>query len=59
MSSRRYLDTHDRCLTADSVAIAPISVVPDGQNAVLATYFCPTCRVRWTCGWSAQDEEAA
>jgi hypothetical protein len=55
-----YLDTCDRCLTADSPAVPPISVVPSGPGGVLATYLCPTCRTTWTCSWSDQgDEDAA
>jgi hypothetical protein len=58
MNDTRYLDTHDRCLTAVSEAVAPFKVTPDGDNAVLATYYCPRCRERWTCGWSVQEEAA-
>jgi hypothetical protein len=55
----RYLDTCDRCLTADSPAIEPIDITPNGPGSILATYRCPTCRDSWVCGWSAEDEEAA
>ena len=54
-----YLDTCDRCLTADSPAIHPVNVVPNGPGSVLATYCCPTCGGIWTCGWSAQEDDAA
>lgn len=54
-----YLDTCNRCLTADSSAIAPISVAPSGPGSVLATYRCPDCGDRWQTGWAAQDDEPA
>lgn len=54
-----YLDTCNRCLTADSPAIAPVKTVPSGPGAITATYRCPDCGDTWTCGWSAQDEDAA
>jgi hypothetical protein len=54
-----YLDTCNRCLTADSPAIPPISLRPDGPGAVLATYRCPRCGDTWVCGWSVQDDESA
>jgi hypothetical protein len=54
-----YLDTCNRCLTADSPAIPPISLRPDGPDSVLATYRCPRCGDTWVCGWSVQDDESA
>lgn len=56
-----YLDTCDRCLTADSPAIPPLALAPAGPGQVTATYYCPTCRDTWTCGWADQtgDETAA
>lgn len=54
-----YLDTCDRCLTATSPAIAPISVTPSGPGGVLATYRCPNCGDTWTTGWAEQPEEEA
>jgi hypothetical protein len=54
-----YRDTCDRCLTEDSPAIEPAAVTPSGPGSVLATYLCPTCGTKWTCGWAAQDEEPA
>jgi len=54
-----YLDTCDRCLTEDSPAVTPIAISPNGPGSVLATYRCPTCGTTWTCGWSAQEDEAA
>lgn len=58
MTDTRYLDTHDRCLTAESRAIAPALVETNGEDSVLATYYCPTCHMSWTCGWGAQEEAA-
>jgi hypothetical protein len=52
-----YLDTCDRCLTADSPAVSPISLVPSGPGGLLATYRCPACGGAWTCGWAEQPEE--
>lgn len=54
-----YLDTCDRCLTEDSPAISPISLVPSSPGGLLATYRCPTCGDTWTCGWAAQEDYAA
>lgn len=54
-----YLDTCDRCLTADSPAIPPIAIQPNGPGSILALYRCPTCNDTWTCGWSAQEDDAA
>jgi hypothetical protein len=54
-----YLDTCDRCLTADSPAIPPVAVKPDRPGSVLATYYCPTCGDIWTTGWSAQEDDPA
>lgn len=54
----RYLDTCDRCLTADSPPIPPVSIRPNGLGSILASYRCPTCSDTWTCGWSAQEDDA-
>lgn len=54
-----YLDTCDRCLTADSPAVMPLQVVPTEPGSVIATYCCPNCGAVWICGWATQDEEAA
>ena len=55
----RYLDTCDRCLTADSPAIPPIDTRPNGPGSILAVYRCPNCGDTWTCGWSDETEDAA
>lgn len=52
-----YLDTCDRCLTADSPAIRPVSVTPSGPGGVLATYRCPSCGDTWQTGWAEQPED--
>ena len=55
----RYLDTCDRCLTADSLAVEPIKTVPSGPDDLLATYRCPGCGNVWTCGWRIHHEGEA
>ena len=32
-----YLDTCNRCLTADSPAITPVKITPSGPGAIVAT----------------------
>lgn len=54
-----YLDTCDRCLTADSPAVTPLSITPSGPDCVVALYLCPRCGDVWTCGWLTQEEPAA
>ncbi|MFF8590017.1 hypothetical protein ACF061_01015 [Streptomyces sp. NPDC015220] len=54
-----YLDTCDRCLTEDSQPITPAKIAPNGPGSVLATYRCPDCGSIWTCGWAAENDDAA